>query len=171
MTVLLSSLTTLGLGGPARRVERVRDTVELVRCLRECDLAGEPVLLLGGGSNVVVADEGFAGTVVQAVDGNFERSGSVVTVEAGRPWDEVVAQAVDEGWPGIETLSGIPGSTGATPVQNVGAYGQEIADTLLSVQVLDRRTGEVSDLTAARVRLRATAPASSGTTSGSPCSR
>jgi UDP-N-acetylmuramate dehydrogenase len=149
VTVLLSSLTTLGLGGPARRVERVSDTVDLVSRLRECDLAGEPVLLLGGGSNVVVADEGFDGTVIQAVDGNYERSGSVITVEAGRPWDEVVAQAVDDGLCGIESLSGIPGSTGATPVQNVGAYGQEISDTLLSVQVLDRRTGVVSDLNAA----------------------
>jgi UDP-N-acetylmuramate dehydrogenase len=149
VTVLLSSLTTLGLGGPARRVERVSDTVGLVSCLREYDLAGDRVLLLGGGSNVVVADEGFDGTVVQAVDGNYERSGAVITVEAGRPWDDVVAQAVEDGLCGIEALSGIPGSTGATPVQNVGAYGQEIADTLLSVQVLDRRTGEVSDLTAA----------------------
>ena len=149
MTVLLSSLTTLGLGGPAKRVERAHDTVDLVRCLRTCDLAGEPVLLLGGGSNVVVADAGFDGTVVLSRDGNYERSGQFVTVEAGRSWDEVVAETVAEGLAGFEALSGIPGSTGATPVQNVGAYGQEISDTLRSVQVLDRATGVVCDLTAA----------------------
>jgi UDP-N-acetylmuramate dehydrogenase len=149
VTVLLSSLTTLGLGGPARRFEQASGPDELVQCLRTCDQAGEPVLLLGGGSNVVVADAGFGGTVIQAVGGDYASIGGTVWADAGLVWDDVVALTVQQGLAGFEALSGIPGSVGATPVQNVGAYGQEIADTLESVKVMDRMTGRVTEIAAA----------------------
>ena len=149
VTVLLSSLTTLGLGGPARRFVQASGPEQLVQALRTSDQAGERVLLLGGGSNVVVADEGFDGVVIQAVGGRCERTGRTVTVDAGFGWDEVVRLCVAEGLAGLEALSGIPGSTGATPVQNVGAYGQEVADTLHSVRVMDRMTGRMTEWPAA----------------------
>jgi UDP-N-acetylmuramate dehydrogenase len=149
VTVLLSSLTTLGLGGPARDLVRATGTDELVQALRSLDQAGEPVLLLGGGSNVVVSDDGFAGTVVQAVGGDYVASGTTVSAAAGLAWDDVVAATVEQGLAGFEALSGIPGSVGATPVQNVGAYGQEIADTLQSVRVMDRMSGRLVEMAAA----------------------
>ncbi len=149
MTVLLSSLTTLGLGGPARSLRRAGTTAELMAVLRECDTGGEPVLLLGGGSNVVVSDAGFAGTVVQIASRGLEVDGTMVRADAGTSWDTVVAQTVQLGLAGFEALSGIPGSTGATPIQNVGAYGQEVADTLISVSVMDRMSGAVREVAAA----------------------
>ncbi len=108
-----------------------------------CDESGEPVLVLGGGSNVVVADEGFAGTVVRVgtagVDIGGDACGGVeVVVEAGENWDDLVATAVSSEWIGFEALSGIPGTVGGTPIQNVGAYGQEIAETVAQVHVYDR---------------------------------
>jgi UDP-N-acetylmuramate dehydrogenase len=149
VTTRLSELTTLGLGGPAREVVHTSDAAELAQALRWADQSGQPVLLLGGGSNVVVADEGFDGIVVLASDGSYSRSGDLVVVDAGRPWDDVVDLALSEGLAGLECLSGIPGSTGATPVQNVGAYGQEVADTLVSVFVMDRSDGRCFEMTAA----------------------
>ena len=149
VTVLLSSLTTLGLGGPARRFEQASGPEQLVRALRDSDQAGERVLLIGGGSNIVVSDDGFDGTVIQAVGGRYEREGDVVVVDAGIEWDEVVRRSVADGLAGLEALSGIPGSAGATPVQNVGAYGQEVGDTLQSVEVMDRMGGRVSAMLAA----------------------
>jgi len=148
VTVLLSSLTTLGLGGPARRLVRAGSTAELVAALRESDVNGEPVLLLGGGSNVVVADAGFPGTVVVVASSGLDIDGTVVRVDAGVSWDTLVAATVERGLAGFEALSGIPGSTGATPVQNVGAYGQEISDTLTSVTVLDRMGGQTREVAA-----------------------
>jgi UDP-N-acetylmuramate dehydrogenase len=141
--VPLAPLTTLGIGGPARRLVTVATDDELVGCVRELDDAGEPTLLLAGGSNLVLPDEGFDGTVVRiATSGvQLEPDGDgfvLVDVAAGEPWDELVALTVREGLAGFECLSGIPGSTGATPVKNVGAYGQEIADTLVSVDAYDR---------------------------------
>jgi UDP-N-acetylmuramate dehydrogenase len=107
----------------------------------------EPVLVLGGGSNLVVRDGGFDGLVIQlAIEGvTIERHDdhAVVTANAGVNWDDFVAQMIDEGFAGIEGLSGIPGLVGATPMQNVGAYGQEVADTITEVRVLDRETGEM----------------------------
>ncbi len=122
---------------------------ETVRLIRESDGKGFPVLLLAGGSNVVIGDAGFPGTavVLRSTGVSVRRSGDgqlEITVAAGQTWDDVVAQAVAEGWSGIECLSGIPGSTGATPIQNVGAYGQEVAETITSVRVLDRQTDEVT---------------------------
>jgi len=153
--VALAELTTLRLGGPARRLVTVATEDELLEAVRHADGAGEPLLVVAGGSNLVVADAGFDGTVVhvtsRGVTAQATGSGDEVrvTVAAGEPWDELVARAVAEGWSGIEALSGIPGSTGATPIQNVGAYGQEVADTIERVRTWDRRTGEVRTLTAA----------------------
>lgn len=142
--VPLAPLTTMRVGGPAARLVTVETTYDLVDAVREVDDADEPLLVVGGGSNLVIACEGFAGTVVHVVtDGVRVESadlcgGANVRVEAGTVWDDLVARSVEEGWAGIEALSGIPGSTGATPVQNVGAYGQEVAQTIAQVRVWDR---------------------------------
>ncbi|MCW2994215.1 MAG: UDP-N-acetylmuramate dehydrogenase [Conexibacter sp.] len=138
--MLLSDYTTLRLGGPAGRVVEARTDDELIAA------TGDDVLLLAGGSNVVIGDAGFPGTVVRILTRGVAREGDVLHVAAGEPWDDLVAHAVAEGLAGIECLSGIPGSVGATPIQNVGAYGQEVSDTIISVRVLDRRSGEVVDL-------------------------
>lgn len=144
---LLADRTTLRLGGPARRWVVARTDDELVAAVRTADEAGEPLLVLGGGSNLVVADEGFAGTVVEVattgiasdVEGDDPTcGGAMVTVAAGESWDGFVATAVERGWVGVEALSGIPGSVGATPVQNVGAYGQDVSQTIASVRTWDR---------------------------------
>lgn len=142
--VPLSSLTTLRVGGPPRRTVEARDAEELVAAVRGADDAGEPVLLVAGGSNLLVADAGFGGTAVRVlsqgmvVESDDACGGVAVRVAAGHPWDELVGRAVAEGWTGIEALSGIPGSTGATPVQNVGAYGQDVSQILVSVRTWDR---------------------------------
>jgi UDP-N-acetylmuramate dehydrogenase len=142
--VPLREYTTLRLGGPARRFVAATDDASLVDAVRGCDAAGEPMLLLGGGSNLVVADAGFDGTVVRvATRGYALDADGVLTVAAGEDWDEVVARTLADGYGGLECLSGIPGLVGATPVQNVGAYGVEITDLLRGVQLLDRRSGEV----------------------------
>ena len=146
--VPLAPLTTLRLGGPAAKVVEAHTDEELVEAVRACDSAGEPVLVLAGGSNVVIADEGFAGTVVRVMTHGVERDATALDVAAGEPWDDVVAAAVDGGLAGIECLSGIPGSTGATPIQNVGAYGQDVAQTVTSVRVYDRERDAVEDLPA-----------------------
>ena len=135
--------TTLRLGGPADEWVTVTDEADLADAL-DTDL---PVLVLGGGSNLVVADEGFRGRVVEIatrgvvpdVEDGVSCGGVMVTVAAGEPWDDVVARAVERQWAGIEALSGIPGSVGATPIQNVGAYGQEVSQTIASVRVWDRK--------------------------------
>ncbi|MGN6608226.1 MAG: UDP-N-acetylmuramate dehydrogenase [Jatrophihabitans sp.] len=154
MPALLSELTTLRLGGPARRVATATTTDGLVELVRGADAAGEPVLLVGGGSNLVVADDGWPGLVVLVRTAGLavQDDGDTVLVEAdaGLPWDDFVARTVAEGWSGLAAMSGIPGSVGATPVQNVGAYGSEIADVLESLRVLDRSTGAVEDWPAAR---------------------
>ncbi|MDF2093235.1 UDP-N-acetylmuramate dehydrogenase [Knoellia sp. 3-2P3] len=147
--VPLSGLTTMRVGGPAARLVTVETTDELVDAVREVDDADEPLLVVGGGSNLVVSDEGFPGTVVRiATSGVTVESadlcgGVMVRVAAGEGWDQLVSRAVSEGWSGIEALSGIPGCTGATPVQNVGAYGQEVAQTIASVRVWDRHEQRV----------------------------
>ena len=146
----LAPLTTLRLGGPATRIVEATTQDDLVDAVRDCDARREPVLVLAGGSNVVIADEGFDGTVVLVRTSGLRRrrvgDRALLTAQAGEPWDELVAAVVDDGLSGIECLAGIPGSAGATPIQNVGAYGQEVAATIVSVRVLDRRTGELADL-------------------------
>jgi UDP-N-acetylmuramate dehydrogenase len=144
----LAPLTTLRLGGPARRLVQADTDDALIDAVTT---AGEPVLVLAGGSNVVIADAGFDGLVVRVGTRGFTRArareGIVrVTVAAGEPWDDVVAACVADGLAGIESLSGIPGSTGATPIQNVGAYGQDVSQTIASVRVHDRETGETLEL-------------------------
>jgi UDP-N-acetylmuramate dehydrogenase len=139
----LAALTTLRVGGPARRLVEAATEADLVEAVDACDRDGEPVLLVGGGSNLVVADEGFPGTVVLIRTSGVQAqvddcSGATVRVAAGEDWDALVAHTVAQGWAGVEALSGIPGCTGATPVQNVGAYGQEVAQTIASVRVWDR---------------------------------
>src|SRR3954447_8392107 len=143
----LAELTTLRLGGPPRRYVEAADEAAIVAAVREADAAGEPLLVLAGGSNVVVADEGFPGTVVHVLSRGIEPTGhGRVTVQAGEPWDDFVAACVARGVAGVECLSGIPGSVGATPIQNVGAYGQEVAETISSVRVYDRREDRVREL-------------------------
>jgi UDP-N-acetylmuramate dehydrogenase len=142
----LADLTTLRLGGPAGRIVEACTEEELAGLVRDADLADEPLLVLAGGSNVVVADEGFPGTVVRVLTRGVERERETVTVQAGEPWDAFVEARVADGLAGIECLSGIPGSVGATPIQNVGAYGQEVAEVITSVRVLNRATGAVAEL-------------------------
>jgi len=151
-TAPFAQLTTIRVGGaPARLV--VADTREaLVDAVEEARGEGEEWFLLGGGSNTVAGDEGFDGTVIHARTRGVERlaapKGRIrLRVQAGEPWDDLVALAVSNGWSGIEALSGIPGSTGAAPVQNIGAYGQEIESSLLGVEFFDDATGEVVYLT------------------------
>lgn len=153
--VPLGGLTTLGLGGPAERVIVVHEDEALIAGLGDADAAGRPALLLAGGSNLVVGDGPIAGdVVVLRTTGTTDRSESpdgpvLRTVAAGEPWDAVVARAVEDGLVGLECLSGIPGAAGATPIQNVGAYGQEVADTIVGVRVHDRETGTTGEWTAA----------------------
>jgi UDP-N-acetylmuramate dehydrogenase len=150
--VRLSELTTLRLGGPAARYAEAPTEEALVRAVRAADEAGEPLLVLAGGSNVVVADEGFPGTVVRIATRGVARDGAALDVAAGESWDALVADCVARGLAGVECLAGIPGSVGATPIQNVGAYGQEVAETIAAVRVLDRADGEVRVLAPAECR-------------------
>jgi UDP-N-acetylmuramate dehydrogenase len=145
----LAELTTLAVGGPIDRLVEVADADELVQAVRDADEAGRPLLVLGGGSNVVAPDEGWPGDVVLVRSRGVERDGDRLLVAAGEDWDDVVAHTVAEGLAGLEALSGIPGSTGATPVQNVGAYGQEVAQTITAVEVWDRVEKDRRSLTPA----------------------
>ena len=148
----LADLTTLHVGGAPRRYVETATEAELIDAVRAADTDGEPLLVLGGGSNLLVADAGFDGVVVRDVRNGIEVpdasacAGATLTVPAGTPWDDVVRYAVEQELTGIETLSGIPGSTGATPVQNVGAYGQEVAQSIATVRVWDRGRGKVRTL-------------------------
>jgi len=156
--VPLAPYTTLRLGGPARRLAEAVTEAGVVAAVRAADAAGEPLLVLGGGSNLVIADEGFPGTVVRVATSGArasahgqQRAGNgeetvELTVAAGEDWDTVVAGCVADGLAGLECLSGIPGRAGATPIQNVGAYGQEVAERISSVRVYDRERGGVTEL-------------------------
>ncbi|WP_344528217.1 UDP-N-acetylmuramate dehydrogenase [Streptomyces albiaxialis] len=144
--VPLAPLTTFRLGGPAARLVTATTDDEVVRAVREADESGTPLLLLAGGSNLVIADEGFEGTVVRIATRGFALDGTRLELAAGENWSEAVARTVEAGLAGIECLAGIPGSAGATPVQNVGAYGQEVSATLTEVVAYDRRSGETVTL-------------------------
>jgi UDP-N-acetylmuramate dehydrogenase len=148
--VPLAPLATLGVGGPARYYARVGNDAEVraaVEWARERDLA---LLVLGGGSNVVLSDEGHPGFVLhvagRGVAARADGDRVEVTAEAGEPWDALVSSAIAQGWAGLECLSGIPGLVGATPIQNVGAYGQEVSETVSMVEVLDLASGRVERL-------------------------
>ena len=147
----LSELTTLRLGGPAAELTAAPDDAALLDVVRAADADERPLLVLAGGSNVVVADEGFPGEVVRVATRGVEAfrmtDGRLrLDVAAGESWDDLVAVCVEQGLSGVEALSGIPGSVGATPIQNVGAYGQEVADVIVGVRALDRLSGDVHDL-------------------------
>ena len=145
----LSELTTLGVGGAARHYARAERESDVLEALRFAEREGIPLRVLGGGSNVVVSDETFPGLVLHMATRGFalERGGDTVALvaSAGEPWDETVARSVAENLQGLECLSGIPGLVGATPLQNVGAYGQDVSETIESVRALDRRTGVVRE--------------------------
>ena len=161
--IALSAYTTLGVGGPVGRFIEATSDDELVAAVRGADRDGDPVLVLGGGSNLVVADDGFPGTVIRVatkgvrVGDHSGPNGSgpdgarslAVTAAAGETWDHLVERAVAERLSGIECLAGIPGLAGATPIQNVGAYGQDVAQTIVAVRAFDRRGDEVITLSSA----------------------
>jgi UDP-N-acetylmuramate dehydrogenase len=145
--VPLAPLSTLGIGGPARHYVRVESDDEVraaVEWARERDL---PLFVLGGGSNLVLCDEGHPGLVLhvglRGIEVHEEAGAVEVTAAAGEPWDGLVARAAREGWAGVECLSGIPGLVGATPIQNVGAYGQDVSETVTRVEAFDLTTGRV----------------------------
>jgi UDP-N-acetylmuramate dehydrogenase len=149
--VPLAPLTTLELGGRARHLAEARTDDELAEAFRWAEARGLPALVLGGGSNLVVADAGYPGLVVRVAPRGraFADPGGgevLLTAAAGEPWDDLVADTVGRGLAGLECLSGIPGLVGATPIQNVGAYGQEVAETIRAVRVLERGAGGVHDL-------------------------
>jgi UDP-N-acetylmuramate dehydrogenase len=152
--VPLADRTTLRIGGPARTLVTVTDEADLIEAVRTADEAGEPVLLLSGGSNVVIADDGYDGTVVQVATTGVRVeadacSGAMVWVAAGEDWDALVQRAIGEGWSGIESMSGIPGMVGSTPIQNVGAYGHDVSETIATVRVWDRTDAAVRTVAAA----------------------
>ena len=156
----LADLTTLGIGGPAADLRQPATRDELVAQTLATWGSPEDWLILGGGSNVVIADEGFDGVVIRVATRGLAATrveGSArpvrLTVEAGEAWDDVVAHTVANGWSGIEALSGIPGSAGAAPVQNIGAYGQELASSLVSIDFLDFDTGRVARIRAPELGL------------------
>ena len=150
--VALSEFTTIRLGGPARRFVEATTDEEIIAEVRAADERAGPLLVLGGGSNLVISDDGFPGTVIHVATTGIRRENAVpggrvtVTVAAGEDWDTVVASCVAGGLAGLECLSGIPGLAGATPIQNVGAYGQEVAETITLVHAYDRARGEVVEL-------------------------
>jgi UDP-N-acetylmuramate dehydrogenase len=154
VTTALADYTTLGLGGPARSFVSAGSEADLIDAVKAADAAAEPALLIGGGSNLVISDAGFPGTVIHvntrgigyadAPEGAGAGQHAVdVTVAAGEDWDDVVAATVAEGLAGLESLSGIPGRAGATPIQNVGAYGREVAEVITQVRVYDRREDQI----------------------------
>ena len=158
----LSDLTTMRVGGPAAVFVEPATQSELVDAALEAWGNGDEWLVLGGGSNVVIADEGFDGTVIHVAtrgieqlpgDGTKSEQQRLLRVQAGEPWDALVAHTVEQGWSGIEALSGIPGSSGAAPIQNIGAYGQELASSLVAIDFLDYLTGDIVRLQADELEL------------------
>lgn len=150
---MLSDLTTAAVGGPAGNYIEARTEAEIIEAVRTADAAAEPLLIIGGGSNLLISDDGFPGTVVRIASEGFTVSaedscgGVAVVVQAGHNWDALVQHAVLHAWSGIEALSGIPGATGATPVQNVGAYGADVSQTIAAVRTWDRERNAVKTFT------------------------
>ena len=149
----LSEFTTLGVGGPAQKLVRVQTEAELIQAVQEAEDAGTPLLIIGGGSNLLVSDSGFAGTViVVATTGNSYEidacSGGMLQVAAGVDWDEFVAFTLEKRLANLESLSGIPGTVGAAPIQNIGAYGHEVSEVIARVRTYDRREKAVKTFTA-----------------------
>ncbi|MFJ4206874.1 UDP-N-acetylmuramate dehydrogenase [Paenarthrobacter sp. NPDC089675] len=150
---LLSELTTAAVGGPAGNYVEARTEAEIIDAVRSADAAGEKLLIIGGGSNLLISDEGFPGTVLKIasegfkVDSEDSCGGVSLVVQAGHNWDALVEYTVLHAWSGLEALSGIPGATGATPVQNVGAYGSDVSQTIASVRTWDRERNAVRTFT------------------------
>ncbi|MEJ8636765.1 UDP-N-acetylmuramate dehydrogenase [Streptomyces sp. MS2.AVA.5] len=142
----LAPLTTFRLGGPATRLVTATTDDEVIAAVRAADTAGTPLLIIGGGSNLVIGDKGFDGTALRIATEGFRLEGNQLELAAGEVWTEAVARTVDAGLAGIECLAGIPGSAGATPIQNVGAYGQEVSSTITEVVAYDRSSGETVTL-------------------------
>ncbi|MFJ8552023.1 UDP-N-acetylmuramate dehydrogenase [Streptomyces sp. NPDC093676] len=142
----LAPLTTFRLGGPATRLITATTDAEVIAAVREADGAGTPLLLIGGGSNLVIGDKGFEGTALRIATDGFRLDGTKLELAAGEVWTDAVARTVEAGLAGVECLAGIPGSAGATPIQNVGAYGQEVSSTISEVIAYDRRTQETVTL-------------------------
>ncbi|MFH0242878.1 UDP-N-acetylmuramate dehydrogenase [Streptomyces sp. HK10] len=145
----LAPLTTFRLGGPAARLVTATTDEEVTEAVRAADAGGTPLLVVGGGSNLVIADEGFAGTALRIDTTGFHLEGTRLELAAGENWSEAVARTVEAGLAGVECMAGIPGSAGATPIQNVGAYGQEVSSTITEVVAYDRRSGETVTIPAA----------------------
>ena len=153
----LSSFTTLRVGGPARKIVHAHSEAELIEFVKAADSAKEPILILGGGSNLLISDAGFAGTVIRveskgnALDYNA-CSGGLIEVSAGEDWDKFVEISIEKGFADLESLSGIPGTVGGAPIQNIGAYGHEISETIARVKTYDRSKGEVKTFTNAECK-------------------
>ena len=147
--IALAPLTTIRLGGPARYYAECTSSEAIRSCLQWAIAENLPVQVLGGGSNVLFADSGYDSLVLKVANRGIEFSGATVQAAAGEDWDPFVAQCIERGLAGVECLSGIPGLVGATPIQNVGAYGQEVKDTIITVQALDRESLEEVAFTAA----------------------
>jgi UDP-N-acetylmuramate dehydrogenase len=146
MSELLAKYTSLHIGGPAKKLVHVATEEELVNAVKAADAAGEEVLIIGGGSNVLVGDEGFNGTVIRVeTKGNSYHvdacSGGMITVAAGEDWDGFVEWILSKGFAGLETMSGIPGTVGGAPIQNIGAYGHEVSEVIARVRTWDRKAG------------------------------
>ncbi len=139
----LSAFTSLRVGGPAKEIVNASNEAEIIAAVKAADEAGKPILILGGGTNVLVSDAGFDGVVIHISSAHVEAevdacSGATLTIGAGQPWDEFVAITIARGYAGLETLSGIPGTVGAAPIQNIGAYGHEVSEFITRVRTYDR---------------------------------
>ena len=153
----LSNFTTLGVGGPAAKIIHAKTEAELISAVKAADDSKTPLLILGGGSNVLISDSGFAGTVVrvETTGNSFEIdacSGGTLTVSAGADWDEFVAFTIEKGLANLESLSGIPGTVGGSPIQNIGAYGHEVSEVIARVRTYDRKLQEVKTFTASECK-------------------
>lgn len=153
----LSKFTTLGVGGPAAKIIHAKTEAELISAVKAADDSKIPLLILGGGSNVLISDNGFAGTVirVETTGNSFEIdacSGGTLTVSAGADWDEFVAFTIEKGLANLESLSGIPGTVGGSPIQNIGAYGHEVSEVIARVRTYDRKLQEVKTFTASECK-------------------
>jgi len=151
----LSNFTTLGVGGPAAKIIHATTEEELINAVKTADEAKTPLLILGGGSNVLISDSGFSGTVikVETTGNSFEIdacSGGTLTVSAGADWDEFVTFTIEKGLANLESLSGIPGTVGGAPIQNIGAYGHEVSEVIARVRTFDRKQREVKTFTASQ---------------------
>ena len=148
----LSSFTTLRVGGPARKIVHAHSEAELIEFVKAADSAKELILILGGGSNLLISDAGFAGTVIRVESkGNAldydACSGGMIEVSAGEDWDKFVEISIEKGFADLESLSGIPGTVGGAPIQNIGAYGHEVSETIARVKTYDRSNGKVKTFT------------------------